>query len=148
MQACKVRRKKSCAATGCIFVCSMIHGLCRGEKMGGCVWLHISNTFFHHHHHQQPLARFVNHCAVKHFIKSNYMFYVCLIWDSSPCLSCKEISVEHFKYIFSPSSSSTTPRPFCYPLCGQTLCEVEFDILFCLFDLGFVTLSVLQRNFH
>ena len=83
MQACKVRRKKSCAATGCIFVCSMIHGLCRGEKMGGCVWLHISNTFFHHHHHQQPLARFVNHCVVKYFIKSNHMFYVCLIWDLS-----------------------------------------------------------------
>ena len=84
MQACKVRRKKSCAATGCIFVCSMIHGLCRGEKMGGCVWLHISNTFFHHHHHQQPLARFVNHCAVKLFVKSNLIyFYVCLIWGLS-----------------------------------------------------------------
>ena len=79
-----VRRKKSCAATGCIFVCSMIHGLCRGEKMGGCVWLHISNTFFHHHHHQQPLARFVNHCAVKLFVKSNLIpFYVCLIWGLS-----------------------------------------------------------------
>ena len=77
------KKKKSCAATGCIFVCSMIHGLCRGEKMGGCVWLHISNTFFHHHHHQQPLARFVNHCVVKLFVKSNLIFYVCLIWGLS-----------------------------------------------------------------
>ena len=84
MQGIVRRKKKSCAATGCIFVCSMIHGLCRGEKMGGCVWLHISNTFFHHHHHQQPLARFVNHCAVKLFVKSNLIpFYVCLIWGLS-----------------------------------------------------------------
>ena len=63
----------------------MIHGLCRGEKMGGCVWLHISNTFFHHHHHQQPLARFVTHCAVKLFVKSNLIF-LCLF----------DLEFEHF----------------------------------------------------